>query len=116
MATQAYSMKVNRAAKTVEMMVAGTFTPQDYESFVKDYASTVGSIQATEYKLEVDCTEMSLLNQTEVEKLKTSFASYKQSGFHKVVLILTQAQLVNKMQLNRVAKDAGLTNIEFTTK
>lgn len=113
MTQQAYSIKVNKATKTMEMMVSGTFTPQDYENFVKDYIASTTSINATEYKLEVDCRQMALLRQEEVEKLKASFTRYKESGFQQVILIITQAQLVNKMQLARVAREAGLSNVEI---
>lgn len=113
---QAYSIKVNPAEKTMEMMISGTFTPQDYENFVKDYIASTASVDATEYKLVGDCREMDLLRQEEVEKLKASFSRYKESGFQQVVINITQAQMINKMQLTRVAREAGLSNIEFIVK
>ncbi len=116
MSEKAFSIEINTATKTMEMMVSGTFTPQDYEDFVKDYAAKTSTIDATQYVLEVDCRTMQLLAPGEVDKLKGSFESYKESGFAKVIFIVTEAQSIIKMQLGRVARGAGLSNNEVIIK
>lgn len=115
--TQApYSIHTNQTAKKVDMKVSGTFTPQDYQNFVRDYAKMASSIDAKTFTLEVDCRGMDLLATEEVEKLKGSFTSYKETGFQKVVFIISSAQTIIKMQLSRVARQAGLDNHEIVTK
>ncbi|WP_172196473.1 hypothetical protein [Saccharibacillus qingshengii] len=116
MAQAPYSIQTNQSAKKVDMKVSGTFTPQDYQNFVRDYAKMASSIDAKNFTLEVDCREMDLLGTEEVDKLKGSFASYKETGFQKVVFIISSAQMIIKMQLARVAREAGLTNTEIVTK
>lgn len=113
---QPYSIQTNQAAKKVEMKVSGTFTPQDYQNFVRDYAKMASSIDAKTFTLEVDCRDMDLLATEEVEKLKGSFASYKETGFQKVIFIISTSQTIIKMQLARVAREAGLSNHEVITK
>ncbi|GGO03952.1 hypothetical protein [Saccharibacillus kuerlensis] len=114
--TQPYSIQTNQAAKKVEMKVGGTFTPQDYQNFVRDYGKMASSIDAPAFTLEVDCREMDLLASEEVDKLKGSFASYKETGFQKVIFVINTKQTIIKMQLGRVARDAGLSNHEIVTK
>ncbi|NGZ74337.1 hypothetical protein [Saccharibacillus alkalitolerans] len=114
--TQPYSIQTNQAAKKVDMKVSGTFTPQDYQNFVRDYAKMASSIDAKTFTLEVDCRDMDLLGTDEVEKLKGSFTSYKETGFQKVVFIISPAQTIIKMQLGRVARESGLSNHEIMTK
>ncbi|MDO7904972.1 hypothetical protein Q5741_00925 [Paenibacillus sp. JX-17] len=116
MTQKAFSIEINRANKTMDMMVSGTFTPQDYDNFVKDYAAKTGSIDAKEYTLVVDCKTMNLLGPSDVEGLSASFVRYKESGFQKVVFIITQAQTLIKMQLGRVARGAGLSNVEVVVE
>ena len=116
MAQAPYSIQTNQAAKKVEMKISGTFTPQDYQNFVRDYAKMAASIDAGSFTLEVDCREMDLLATEEVEKLKGSFVSYKETGFHKTVFIISPSQTIIKMQLARVAREAGLANVEIITQ
>lgn len=114
--SQPFSITVNKATKTMDMVVSGTFTAQDYENFVKEYVDKTSSIDATEYTLDVDCRGMDLLTPGEVDKLQGSFTRYKETGFAKVIFIVTQAQSIIKMQLGRVARSAGLTNSEVVVK
>ncbi|SMF91744.1 hypothetical protein SAMN05661091_5557 [Paenibacillus uliginis N3/975] len=116
MTQKAFSIEINKATKTMEMMVSGTFTAQDYEDFVNDYVTKTSSIDASQYLLEVDCRMMDLLTPGEVDKLQGSFTRYKETGFAKVNFIVTESQSIIKMQLGRVARMAGLTNIEVIVK
>lgn len=113
MSNNAYSFKTNQAEKTMDMWVNGTFTEEDYHNFVRDYVKETSAINASEYVLNVDCRSMDLLDPEEVEKLKASFESYKKTGFKQVIFIITQAQVIIKMQLGRVARSAGLSNCEI---
>lgn len=112
MSQKPYSIETNEKTKMMEMMVSGTFTPQDYENFIKDYSVKTAAIDASQYTLNVDCRKMDLLTPGEVEKLQGSFEKYKETGFKKVVFIVSQAQSIMKMQLNRIARKAGLDNNE----
>lgn len=116
MSQKAFSIEINESTKTMEMMVSGTFTAQDYEGFVNDYVAKTSSIDASQYALEVDCRTMDLLTPGEVDKLQGSFTRYKESGFTKVSFIVTEAQSIIKMQLGRVARMAGLSNNEVIVK
>jgi hypothetical protein len=109
--TKKYSMTVNTEEKTIDMKVTGTFDHEDVQNFVNDYQTTVNSIIATEYTLEVDCTNMDLLSQEMVPALENSFKMYHESGFKKVNFNIKNI-VVLKMQLNRIARDSGLTNAE----
>ncbi|WP_117170767.1 hypothetical protein [Paraliobacillus sediminis] len=106
-----YSIKVDKTNKKVDMMVSGSFEPEDVELFVKDYQTKVGSITANQYTLDVDCTTMNILTKDMVPSLENSFKMYNQSGFEKVLFTIKKSPVI-KMQLKRIAKNAGLTNGE----
>lgn len=112
MSQKPFSIETDVANRKMNMMVSGTFTAQDYTDFVKDYADKTSKINTTEYILEVDCRSMDLLGTGEVEKLTGSFTRYKESGFSKVIFIVSKEQSIIKMQLGRVARNAGLHNNE----
>ncbi|MCQ4085718.1 hypothetical protein [Saccharibacillus sp. JS10] len=114
--TQPYTISIQQSSKKVEMQVTGTFTLEDYQNFVRDYAKMAASIDAKSFTLEVDCRGMDLLSTEEVDKLKGSFTSYKETGFEKVIFIISPSQTIIKMQLGRVAREAGLSNHEIITK
>lgn len=111
-----YSIRTNQSTQKVEMKVNGTFTPQDYQNFARDYAKMAASIDAQAFTLIVDCRDMDLLGSEEVEKLKGSFLSYKETGFRRVLFTISPAQTIIKMQLARVARQAGLDNHEIVTE
>ncbi|PAD68944.1 hypothetical protein CHH83_11180 [Bacillus sp. 7586-K] len=93
------------------MKVVGTFTPEDVQNFVKDYQAKVNSIDASAYTLDVDCTTMDILKPEMVPALENSFKMYKESGFGKVLFTINKSAIL-KMQLNRIARNSGLTNAE----
>lgn len=106
-----YSIKVNQAQQTIDMEVKGSFTPEQAEAFHRDYTTKVGSIEPGKYTLNVDCTSMNIITQDMVPKLEHSFGLYKESAFNKIVFSIKENPIV-KMQLNRIARNAGLTNAE----
>ncbi|MEC0181528.1 hypothetical protein P4H61_08440 [Paenibacillus peoriae] len=116
MSQHSYNIEVNQAMKTVHMAVNGVFSQEEYESFVRDYVAKTSSIQASVFTLTVDCTQMELLGPEEVEKLKGSFVRYKETGFAKVVFHISLQQTIIKMQLGRVAREAGLNNVDIVVK
>ena len=111
MSNAKYSIKVNRIKKVVEMMVGESFTDEDVKNFVNDYLKNMSSIDTSAYTLEVDCTTMKVVEAKMAPKLEASFNMYKESGFNKVIFQISK-NTVLKMQLNRIARGAGLTNSE----
>jgi adenine deaminase len=106
-----YTIDTNRTTKEIQMKVVGVFTPQQAEAFHNDYKKHIGSIQASDFTLNVDCTDMKVISQDMIPKLQYSFELYKNSGFKKVKFI-TNGQVVIKMQINRIARTVGLPNYE----
>ena len=111
MSKGSYEIKVNHGTKTVEMYIGGTFTPTDVQNFVGDYKEVISAITPTEFTLEIDCSFMDLLKQEMVPSLENSYKMYKESGFKKVVFKIKQNPVL-KLQLNRLARNTGLTNAE----
>ncbi|MFJ5624375.1 hypothetical protein ACIQD3_16940 [Peribacillus loiseleuriae] len=106
-----YSIKVNEGKKVVDMFVGGSFTPIDVQNFVKDYQKIVASVDVASYQLIIDCTTMDLLTQEMVPSLENSYRMYKESGFEKVIFTIKENAIL-KMQLSRLARNTGLTNVE----
>ena len=107
--TGGYSINVNKATKVIEISVIGSFTPEQAKAFHTDYQAKVGSIVAADFTLKVDCTDMNIITQEMLPKLEISFNMYKESGFKEIQFIIKQSATI-KMQLNRVARNTGLTN------
>lgn len=106
-----YVIDVIPTTNEVGMNVVGKFTPQQADQFHKDYEKQVNSIKPSDFQLNVDCTTMKVISQDMVPALQHSFELYKQSGFKKIKFI-TNGKSIIKMQLNRIAKSAGLPNFE----
>lgn len=109
--TGGYTINVNQGQQTIDMAVKGTFTPEQAQNFHRDYQSRVGSITAQNFTLKVDCMDMNVITQDMLPKLQVSFEMYKASGFKNVQFLIKKSPVI-KMQLMRVARNAGLVNAE----
>lgn len=110
-----YHIQSRPAAKKIDMRITGTFTPEDYQNFIRDYHKITSSIDASAFTLEVDCREMNLLRAHEIEKLKSAFVGYKETGFEKVVFMISDSQTIMRIQLASAAREAGLIDHEIIT-
>ncbi len=105
------AIQVNSAEKMVSMKVTGSMTMEDAELFIQEYKAKVEPIGGQQYDLIVDCTEMNLLTQDMSDNLTGVMEMYKATGFNKITYNIKE-NTVLKMQLNRIARNAGLTNSE----
>lgn len=105
------SIEVNRAAKVVNMSVAGQMTMADAELFINDYKTKIGPLNGPDYVLIVDCTDMKVLTPEMAENLTGVMKMYKETGFKKVTYQIANNKIL-KMQLSRLARNAGLTQSE----
>ncbi|MEQ2525256.1 hypothetical protein EKG37_06330 [Robertmurraya yapensis] len=106
-----FSINVNRAEKTVDLVIVGTFTPEQVQEFVSDYTTKAKSINASEFTLNADSTDMDVLTQEMVPALENTIRMYQQTGFEKLVVSIKKNPIL-KMQLNRIFKNTGFTNAE----
>lgn len=103
------NIQVNTIKKVVNINVEGRMTEEDSKIFVSEYNSKMRTINPADYTLEVDCSEMQILPQDMVEDLTNVMKLYKSSGFNKIIYKIKSSTTM-KMQLTRIARNAGLTN------
>lgn len=106
-----YSIKVNSVKKEIDILIIGTFTPQQVQAFVADYSAKVKSVNPQEYTLVADSTDMDILSQEMVPAMENTIRMYQQSGFRKLIVTIKKNPIM-KMQLNRIFKNANFTNAE----
>lgn len=107
-----YTMNLNSTKKEMNITIVGNFSPEQAEKFIGDYNIKVNSISASEYILRLDCTSLNVVTPDLVPALESCYKLYKSSGFNKVVFEISKKPIV-KMQLNRIARQVGLTNVEI---
>lgn len=107
-----YKIDVKKSLNLVEMSIVGTWQHKIVEDFVRDYSNMVSSIDVTNFDLKIDCTDMNVITQDMIPALENSYKMYKSSGFKKVIFLIKKSPVI-KMQLNRVARNTGLSNSEF---
>lgn len=106
-----YRIDVNSASKTIDMKVEGSFTPKQAEDFHNDYQKRVASVDASIFKLRVNCENMDVITQDMIPALEVSFKMYKDSQFNSVEFLIHQNPII-KMQLKRIARNVGLSNAD----
>lgn len=100
---------LNTVKKTVSIQVKGRMTKEDSALFIEEYNKKINSINPAEYTLEVDCVEMPVVTPEMAEELTGVMGLYKSTGFNKVIFQIKDSSVL-KMQLSRIARNAGLTN------
>jgi len=115
MIVSTYRIDKNLAAKKVNILVGEQMTLQETERFARDFQNTVASIDAGSFELHIDGTDMKVLTQDLADKLTQAMQLYKQAGFKKIVIVISNNPVL-KMQVSRVMRQAGLTNAEVVAK
>ncbi|GGH84638.1 hypothetical protein JOD43_004068 [Pullulanibacillus pueri] len=107
-----FKIEVNRENKTIDMVIIGTFSEEKVQEFVKEYLEKVQSVNASEYTLNVDSTDMDVLTQDMIPSMKESIGLYQQSGFDKMIITIKK-NVILKMQLNRILRSTDFGNAEI---
>lgn len=102
-----YQISLDKTKKVMNVKVWGMFKPEDATEFVVDFQSASSTLETSEYVLSFDTKELSVSVQEMIPMLEGCFKMYKEMGFKKV-LIDVGNNVTLKMQLNRVARSAGL--------
>ena len=108
MKTDGFNFSLDKSTKKVTIEVIGSFVPEKEKEFLDKYKQISSQINPSEYTLIIDCTSANVLSQSYVDKLGEMFGLYKQTGFGNVIMNLSTSSAIVKMQLNRLAKNAGL--------
>lgn len=115
--TAKWTINVNRVLKKISLMVAGSFTSEEANKFIKDYQTKIGSLPNTkDFTLVLDCNELNLVKPENLNDLKNCFILYKETGFKEVIFEVEKGELFLKMQLNRLGRETGLNNIKVVEK
>lgn len=104
--------KVSVTATAVNVMCEGNFTPEDAQAFVKEFNKQVSTIKPAQYHLSLDASKLAVSPAEMQELLKGCLTLYKSLGFNKISLNIG-TNVILKMQLQRLAKEVGLSSIDF---
>lgn len=107
-----FNIKVDHSNKVMKCEVAGSFSPEDGAGSIEAYQKSISSITVPEYDIDIDCTKLKVTDPSVLPLLEGCFLMYKADGFKKIVFRIANNKIL-KMQLNRIANKAGLTNHEI---
>lgn len=105
-------LNLNKLTKIIYAKVKGAFEPEDAAYFVSEYTKIVEQVDAKEYELRFDCTELRVNSQDMVPLLKNCFDMYKKDGFKKVIFDCGSNAAL-RMQCGRVSRMSELHNCEI---
>lgn len=111
MSVSTYQIKKNLAGKKIDLTVGDQMTPVEAEKFQKEFSALLASIPAAQFDLEIDSAHMKVLTPDMANRLEGAMALYKQAGFKRVLVKLPNTPVL-KMQVSRIARQVGLTNME----
>ena len=104
-----FEITVNPSAKSIDMIIAGTFTPEKVEEFLAEYALQVNRIPSCEHTLRINCLDIDVLTQAMIPYMERCFRVYQETGCKSMILIINKSPML-KMQFNRIIKNTGFEN------
>ncbi|MBW9172638.1 hypothetical protein K2F43_15645 [Clostridium estertheticum] len=109
-----YELKLDKTKQILFAKAFGSFGPSDADDFVRDYTIILKPVNAKEYELQFDCKELKVSGKDTksgvdmTNMLKGCLEMYKKEGFKNIIFDCTK-NIVLKMQLQRLCKEAGLS-------
>lgn len=104
--------KLTPSANELDISFEGSFTPDDAKHFVEDFNKAVAAVNPADCHLNLDGSKLAISPAQMVDLLRSCFVLYKNAGFQHVTLN-PGSNAVLRMQVNRLAKEAGLTDFEL---
>ena len=108
-----YNISVNRPEKRLDIVCTGIVGGNDVKDFVDSFNKAVSTITPADYILNFDTSNFSVISQDMIPGIQGCFEMYQKLHFKKIRIKLNQSNPILKMQIDRVAKIAGLDNYEF---
>lgn len=106
------SYNFSTSFKEMNISFEGAFTPEDAQNFVNDFKNQVVKVNPATCYLNLDGTKLAISPAQMVDMLRSCFAMYKAAGFNHVTMN-PGSNVVLRMQVSRLAKEAGLTDFEL---
>ncbi|MDD3229010.1 MAG: hypothetical protein PHE09_07290 [Oscillospiraceae bacterium] len=104
-----------KKADRLAISVKGHMDTPTAEKFVNEYKQQVSKIIPSQYILDVDGNELSVVTADMQESLKSCFKLYQSTGFKKVILHINKSNAILSMQVKRIASAAGLQNFSIVS-
>jgi hypothetical protein len=106
-----HTIDVKKGTKEITIILEGAFDEQATQAFVNDFKAEMGKINPSEYVITFDASNFNVLKQEMIPVLEGCFKLYKELNFKEIKMILGTPVL--NMQVNRVARMAGLDNFSI---
>lgn len=102
-----YNILVQKPKSNLDIKLGGKFVKEDVDNFMLEFNDTLKTINPKEYDISFDVNELQVSPQEMVPLLEDCFKYYKALGFKKIVINVGDNAIL-KMQVNRVARSAGI--------
>ncbi|MBU3175781.1 hypothetical protein KPL47_05310 [Clostridium estertheticum] len=115
-----YEMKLDKTKQILFATAFGSFSPSDANDFVRDYTAILKTANAKDLELQFDCKELKVSGKDTksgvdmTNMLKGCLEMYKKDGFKSIVFDCSK-NIVLKMQLQRLCKEAALPNFKVNS-
>lgn len=106
------SYNITTSIGQINVSLEGSFTPENAQNFVKDFKTEVTKVNPATCHLVLDGTRLAISPAQMVDLLRNCFAMYKGMGFKRITMN-PGSNVVLRMQVSRLAKEAGLTGFEL---
>jgi hypothetical protein len=102
-----YSMEIKRAEKIFYVTAKGMFTQEEGIGFITDLKKNIQAIDARDYYLVLDTTELKASSQDALEGMQVVMQIYSNTPFKDRFCIVAKSAVTNS-QIKRVGKEEKL--------
>lgn len=97
---------------TIRIFVEKYLVPENTQPYISDFSKTIENINTRDYDLYIDGTKYIITPLDMQDTLRKHLMRFRELGFRKITIKIGDKKVL-KLQANRIAKEAGLENIEI---
>ncbi len=97
---------------TIRIIVEKYLVPENTEPYISDFSKMIENINIHDYDLYIDGTKYIITPLNMQDTLRKHLKRFKELGFKKITIKIGDKKIL-KLQACRIAKEAGLDNIEI---
>ena len=107
-----HTYEITKDDKSIHIMVERAIVPENTQQYINDLNDIVKDINTHDYDLYVDGTNYIITPLDMQDTLRKHMQHIKELGFKKVTINIGDKKVL-KIQVCRIANEAGLDNIEI---
>lgn len=100
--------QINPFDKRLNVKLEGSISEKDGQDFFKKYSKEISLMSSVDFKIEIDCTDLTVNTFSQMLFLEKIYFTFKADGFNQILFIFKQDSDINNSFFVSFAKKCNL--------